>query len=71
MAFAQQMRIEFVDIRARLAANVALPRIGFTVTAFVQEVERLIGKLDAAIRAQQVALLHARAKDERIVVGAS
>lgn len=52
MTFTQQMRIELVDIRACLGADVALPRIGFAVTSLVQEVERLIRKLDATVGAQ-------------------
>lgn len=53
MAFAQQMRVEFVHIVALFTANVALPRIAVTVTALVQEVERLVGKVDATIQTQQ------------------
>lgn len=47
VTFAQQMRIEFVDIVALFATNVALPRIALAVAALVQEVQRFVRKLDA------------------------
>jgi hypothetical protein len=57
MTLTQQMRIELVDIRTGFRADVALPRVRFTVTALVEEVERLVGKLNAAVCAHQVSLL--------------
>lgn len=48
VALAQQMRIELVHIAQLLTANVALPRIALAVAALVQEVQRLIGELNAA-----------------------
>lgn len=47
MALAKQMRIELVHIVELLPADVALPGIALTVAALVQEVERLVGELDA------------------------
>lgn len=47
MTFAQQMRIEIVNIIELLSANVTFPWITFAVTTFVQKVQRLIGKFDA------------------------
>lgn len=70
MAFAQQMRVEFVDIRAGLGADVALPWIRFTVTSLVEEVERLIWKLDAAIRTQQISLLRIRSVNDCVIISA-
>lgn len=48
MAFAQQMRIEFVDIVALFATNVTFPWVAFAVAALVQKVQRLIGEFDSA-----------------------
>lgn len=48
MAFAQQMRIEFVHIIALFSAYIAFPWVAFGMAAFMEEVQCLIGKLDAA-----------------------
>lgn len=68
MTLAQQMRIEFVDIRACFGTNVTFPWIRFAVAALVQEVERLIGKFNATISAQQISLFRIRAKYNCIVI---
>lgn len=70
MTLAQQMRIELVDIRTGFRADVTLPRIRFAVTALVEEVERLIRKLNAAVSAHQISLLRTRSEDDCVVVGA-
>lgn len=70
VTLAQQMRVEFVHIRAGLGADVALPWIRFAMTALVQEVERLIGKLDAAVRAHEISLLRTRSINDGVVVRA-
>lgn len=51
MRFAQQMGIKVVHVVAELSADVATPRVHFRVAALVQEVERLVGKDDAAVNA--------------------
>lgn len=56
MTFAQQVRVELVDVVHLFAANVALPRIALAVTALVQEVESLVGELDATEQALQISL---------------
>lgn len=43
------MRVELVQITALLPANIALPRVTFAVTTFVEEVQRLIRKRDATV----------------------
>lgn len=47
MALAEQVRVELIDIVQLLATDVALPRIALAVAALVQEVECLVGELDA------------------------
>lgn len=56
VALAEQMGVEFVDIAHLLAADVALPRIALAVATLVEEVQRLVGELDAAEQALQVPL---------------
>lgn len=51
VALAQQMRIEFVDVVALFATDVALPRIALAMATLVQEVERFVRKLDATEQA--------------------
>lgn len=51
VALAEQVRIELVHIVTLLSADVALPRVAFAVTAFVEEVQRLIGEFNAAEQA--------------------
>lgn len=48
VALAQQVRVELVDVVELLATDVAPPRIAVTVAALVQEVQCLVGELDAA-----------------------
>lgn len=48
MALAQQVRVELVHVVELLATDVAPPRIAVAVAALVQEVQRLVGELDAA-----------------------
>lgn len=60
MTFAQQMRVEFVHIVALFSADVALPRIAVTVAALVQEIERLIGKINATIQTEEALLVTQR-----------
>jgi len=48
VALAEQVRVELVHVVQLLAADVAPPRIALAVAALVQEVERLVGELDAA-----------------------
>lgn len=47
MAFAQQMRIEFIYVVQLFTTNIALPWIALAVAPFVKEVERLVGKFNA------------------------
>lgn len=54
VTFAKQVRIEFVHVVHLFAADIALPRVALAVTALVQEVEGLVGKLDAAEQALQI-----------------
>lgn len=54
VTLAQQVRIELVHVVQLLAAYVALPRVALAVTALVQEVQGLVGELDAAEEALQV-----------------
>lgn len=56
MALAEQVRVELVDVVHLFAADIALPRIALAVTALVQEVQCLVGELDAAEQALQVPL---------------
>jgi len=49
------MRIELVQIAALLPANIALPRVTFAVTTFVEEVQRLIRKRNATMSALKTA----------------
>lgn len=70
MTLTQQMRIELVHIRAGFRTDVALPRIGFAMTTLVEEVERLIGKFNAAISAHQIPFLRTRPENDCVVVGA-
>lgn len=56
MALAEQMGVELVDVAHLLAADVALPRVALAVAALVEEVQRLVGELDAAEQALQVPL---------------
>lgn len=56
VALAEQMGVEFVHIAHLLAADVALPRIALAVATLVEEVQRLVGELDAAEQALQVPL---------------
>lgn len=68
MALAEQMRVELIDIVELLATDVALPGIALAVAALVQEVECLVGELDATEVAckylfaiqQQITLLPSR-----------
>lgn len=68
MALAEQMRVELIDIVQLLATDVALPGIALAVAALVQEVECLVGELDATEVAckyllaiqQQITLLPSR-----------
>lgn len=53
MTLAEQMRVKLVDIIQLLPANVALPGITLTVATLVQEVECLVGELDATEMACQ------------------
>lgn len=56
MAFAEQMGVELVHVAHLFAADVALPRVALAVAALVQEVQRLVGELDAAEQTLQVPL---------------
>lgn len=67
MAFAQQMRIELINIRACFGADVTLPRVRLAVAAFVQKVECLVGELDAAVGAAELLL---RSIGAGVVLGA-
>lgn len=53
VSFAEKMRVEVINVAALFATDVALPRIGFRMTSFVEEVEGLVGEADAAERAVQ------------------
>lgn len=44
MALAKKVRVEFVDVAALFAADVALPGVGVAVAPFVQEVEGGVGE---------------------------
>lgn len=39
MAFAEQMRVEFVNVAALLSTNVALPRVRIAMAALMQEIK--------------------------------
>lgn len=72
MALTEQVRVELVHVVHLFAAYIALPRIAFAVAALVQEVEGLVGELNAAeetlqisfaVQRNQVALRSSRCDD--------
>lgn len=54
MTFAEQVRVELVDVTTLFSAYVAFPRVSVRVASFVEEVEGLIGKADPAEDALKV-----------------
>lgn len=58
MALAEEMRIKLVNVVKLFAANVAFPWITFAVTALMQEVQCLVGELDAAEQTLQHPFAH-------------
>lgn len=48
MALAEQMGVELVDVAHLFTADIALPWVALAVAALVEEVQRLVGELDAA-----------------------
>lgn len=64
------MWIKFIYIWTYITANIAFPWIIFAMTTFVQKVQCLIGKFNAAVQALKIPFFGTGRQQHHVVVGA-